>query len=102
MHRDLEKGTSLLLGLDEDFVLIHMILLLLERDHIDFMEYGWIPHEFEVEAAGKISCKEIRFSPSGLNIRGRFDRIDTVCNRSRVRIVDYKVSMRRTFQQLMN
>lgn len=33
-----------------------------------------------------------------LKIRGRFDRVDNAMDHSRVRIVDYKVSVRRTFQ----
>ena len=36
--------------------------------------------------------------PELLKIRGRFDRVDKVVNHSRVRIVDYKVSLRRSFQ----
>ncbi|MDH5428785.1 MAG: exodeoxyribonuclease V subunit gamma [Nitrospirota bacterium] len=77
--------------------LIRMMGSLLERDQRDFLEQGWVPSAYEVEAAGTLP-RDGEEQPEVLNIRGRFDRVDEGGDHSRLRIVDYKVSMRRTFQ----
>jgi ATP-dependent helicase/nuclease subunit B len=78
--------------------LIRMVLSLIEYDQGDFLEKGWIPSQYEVEAAGSLPPPENQGRPELLNLRGRFDRVDATQDYSRIRIVDYKVSMRRTFQ----
>jgi ATP-dependent helicase/nuclease subunit B len=77
--------------------LIRMIVSQLERDYGDFIEQGWVPYAYEVEAVGALP-HDSQEQPELLNIRGRFDRVDEARDHSRVRIVDYKVSMRRSFQ----
>jgi ATP-dependent helicase/nuclease subunit B len=77
--------------------LIRMIVSQLERDYGDFIEQGWVPYAYEVEAVGALPHDSQEQSEL-LNIRGRFDRVDEARDHSRVRIVDYKVSMRRSFQ----
>ncbi len=77
--------------------LLRMVLLLIEWDQRDFLEQGWVPSQFEVEATGSFQWKED--TPSDLlPLRGRFDRVDRTGEPGCVRIVDYKVSMRRTVQ----
>jgi ATP-dependent helicase/nuclease subunit B len=56
-----------------------------------------VPYGFEVEAAGEFAGTT-QVQPELLKIHGRFDRVDKAVNHSRVRIVDYKVSLRRSFQ----
>ena len=77
--------------------LTHMIVILVKRDQKDFIEQGWIPEQYEIEAEGVLP-DDSGTQPGLLKIRGRFDRVDQVSDCSRVRIVDYKVSMRRSFQ----
>ena len=77
--------------------LIRMMLSLIEHDQGDFMEQGWIPSLYEVDAAGGVPA-EGQVQLELLNIRGRFDRVDQRGDRSGARIVDYKVSLRRSFQ----
>ncbi len=77
--------------------LIRMLLVLLERDQSDFAEQGLVPSSYEVEAAGVFPCEGPAQSEF-LKIRGRFDRVDQAVDHSHVRIVDYKVSLRRSFQ----
>jgi len=77
--------------------LTRMMLALIARDQADFIEQGWVPYEYEVEAAGALPC-EGQARPELLKIRGRFDRVDKASEHSCVRIVDYKVSLRRSFQ----
>lgn len=77
--------------------LIRMLLALIESDQGDFAEQGLVPYGYEVEAAGAFP-REDQAQPELLKIRGRFDRVDKAVDHSRVRIVDYKVSLRRSFQ----
>jgi len=77
--------------------LIRMIGSLIERDQGDFLEQGWVPYAYEVEAVGALP-RDGQGQSELLNIRGRFDRVDETGDHARVRIVDYKVSMRRSFQ----
>ena len=74
-----------------------MIILLIEQDQREYDEKGLVPSEYEVEANGEFSG-EIQEPIELLKIRGRFDRVDRTVNHTRLRIVDYKVSMRRSFQ----
>jgi ATP-dependent helicase/nuclease subunit B len=76
--------------------LIRMMMLVIEYDRQEFLEQGWIPDAYEVEAAGMLHC-DSEAPPELLKIRGRFDRVDRTSDHSRERIVDYKVSMRRSF-----
>ncbi len=77
--------------------LIRMMLSLIEHDQRDFVERGWVPSLYEVDAAGGVPF-EGKAQSEPLNIRGRFDRVDQRSDRSGARIVDYKFSMRRSFQ----
>ena len=77
--------------------LTHMMVALIERDYGDYIEQGWVPSLYEVEATGVVP-HEAQDQPELLNIRGRFDRVDSAHDHSGIRIVDYKVSMRRSFQ----
>ncbi len=77
--------------------LTRMMCSLIDRDHSDFIEQGWIPVEYEAEAVGALP-REDHAQAELLNIRGRFDRVDKLRDQSRVRIVDYKISMRRSFR----
>jgi ATP-dependent helicase/nuclease subunit B len=77
--------------------LTRMMVSLIERDQGEFIEQGWVPFHYEVEAAGALPGKD-EGQITLLKIRGRFDRVDEAHDHSRVRIVDYKVSMRRSFQ----
>ena len=77
--------------------LTRMMMLMIEYDQRDFYEQGWVPDAYEVEAAGMFPC-DSQTPPELFKIRGRFDRVDTTMDHSRDRIVDYKVSMRRSFQ----
>ena len=76
--------------------LTRLTLSLISRDHSDFIEQGWVPVTYEAEAVGTFP-REDQPQAELLNICGRFDRVDKVSDHSRVRIVDYKVSMRRSF-----
>ena len=75
--------------------LIRMMVSLLERDQVDFLEHGWMPSEYEVDAVGALP-RDDQTESELLHIRGRFDRVDQARDHSGVRIVDYKVSMRRS------
>ncbi|MEX2492968.1 MAG: PD-(D/E)XK nuclease family protein [Nitrospirales bacterium] len=77
--------------------LVRMIVSLHERDYGDFLEQGWVPYAYEVEAVGALP-RDGQEPSELLTIRGRFDRVDEVRDHSCLRIVDYKVSMRRSFQ----
>ena len=77
--------------------LIRMMIALLEYDRDNCLEQEWVPFQFEVEAAGSLP-RDDRTSSQLLNLRGRFDRVDLSSDRSHVRIVDYKVSLRRSIQ----
>ena len=77
--------------------LIRMMLSMIEFDQRDYTEQGLVPYGFEVEAAGEFAGTA-QVQPELLKIHGRFDRVDKAVNHSRVRIVDYKVSLRRSFQ----
>jgi hypothetical protein len=74
-----------------------MMLSMIALDQHESVEQGWVPCAYECEAEGEIPG-EVKEQPMLIKIRGRFDRVDTVMDHSHVRIVDYKVSMRRTFQ----
>ena len=74
-----------------------MIVLLIEQDQREYDEQGLVPYEYEVEAQGEFAG-EIQEQTDLLKIRGRFDRVDRAVDHTRLRIVDYKVSMRRSFQ----
>ena len=77
--------------------LTRMMLAMIEYDQREHIEHGLVSHSFEVEAAGELS-DDVETPHELLRIRGRFDRVDTAQGHSGIRIVDYKVSMRRTFQ----
>ena len=77
--------------------LIRMMLSMIEFDQRDFAEQGLVPYGYEVEADGGFAG-EAQAQSEVLKIRGRFDRVDKTVDDSRVRIVDYKVSLRRSFQ----
>jgi ATP-dependent helicase/DNAse subunit B len=77
--------------------LARMMLSMIELDQRDYAELGLVPYGYEVEAAGEFPA-QAQAQPELLKIRGRFDRVDKAVNHSRVRIVDYKVSLRRSFQ----
>jgi len=74
-----------------------MMLAMIALDQREYAEQGWVPGAYECEAEGEIPG-EVKEQPMLLKIRGRFDRVDNAMDHSRVRIVDYKVSVRRTFQ----
>ncbi len=78
--------------------LTRMMLRMIEDDQRDYTEHGFVPCRFEVDATGKLS-NETQISPELLKLFGRLDRVDETLDRSGIRIVDYKVSMRRTFQE---
>jgi ATP-dependent helicase/nuclease subunit B len=77
--------------------LARMMLSMIELDQRDYAEQGLVPYGYEVEAAGEFPA-QAQAQPELLKIRGRFDRVDKAVNHSGVRIVDYKVSLRRSFQ----
>ena len=77
--------------------LTRMMLSVIEFDQRDYAEQGLVPYGYEVEAIGEFPGWA-QAQPELLKIRGRFDRVDKAVNHSRVRIVDYKVSLRRSFQ----
>ena len=77
--------------------LTRMMLSMIELDQRDYAEQGLVPYGYEVEAVGEFPA-QAQAQPELLKIRGRFDRVDKAVNHSRVRIVDYKVSLRRSFQ----
>ena len=76
--------------------LVRMMGELIESDRRDFLEQGWVPSVYEVEAAGTF-LGDGEKQTDGLPLRGRCDRVDEGADHSRLRIIDYKVSMRRTF-----
>jgi ATP-dependent helicase/nuclease subunit B len=77
--------------------LTRMMFVMIEFDQRDYAEKGLVPYGYEVEAAGEFAGTA-QVQPELLKIHGRFDRVDKAVNHSRVRIVDYKVSLRRSFQ----
>ncbi len=77
--------------------LIDMMFNMIARDQRDFLEHHLIPSAYEVDATGMFSYGTPE-QPETLNIVGRFDRVDQSVDHDVVRIVDYKVSMRRSFQ----
>ena len=77
--------------------LTRMMLSVIEFDQRDYAEQGLVPYGYEVEAMGEFPGWA-QAQPELFKIRGRFDRVDKAVNHSRVRIVDYKVSLRRSFQ----
>ena len=76
--------------------LVRMILSMIEIDQRDYSEQGLVPYGYEVEAEGELQG-EAQAQSELLKIRGRFDRVDKAEDHSRVRIVDYKFSLRRSF-----
>ncbi len=77
--------------------LVRMMMFMIEDEGQDYCEQGLSPCGYEVEAVGKLN--EIGQGPlESLKMCGRFDRVDQTRDQMGIRIVDYKVSMRRTFK----
>jgi ATP-dependent helicase/nuclease subunit B len=77
--------------------LTRMMLSMIQFDERDYAEQGWVPYSYEVEATGEFSG-QAQAQSELLKIRGRFDRVDKTVDHSHVRILDYKFSLRRSFQ----
>ena len=77
--------------------LIRMIILSIEQDQREYDEQGLVPFEYEVEALGEFAG-DSQEQTDLLKIRGRFDRVDRAVDDTGIRIMDYKVSMRRSPQ----
>ena len=76
--------------------LTRMMLSMIEFEQQDYAEQGLVPYGYEMEAEGEFHS-EAQAQTELPKIRGRFDRVDKAVDHSHVRIVDYKVSLRRSF-----